>query len=272
MDRNVNIPSPRQRITLRLSPGRICMSLPDPNNTDLPIEYDVFTMKTGISEAANLREAFNTSPMLQRDVKRAQVMVCSDCLLLPIDYYEPENRREVYLHSFPDHEGALIETTVLPYLSCVALFAVNKDTNTVLSDHFADVKYLAAAAPVWRQLHKRNVTGHHSKLFAYFTEDKVHLISFVNNRFRFNNVYPLTGVKDSVYFTLYVWQLLAMDQRTDELYLVGAMPEQQELTAELGKFLNKVYVINPVADYNRAPATRVKDMPYDMITLLTKGV
>jgi len=261
----------RQRITLRLSSGRVCVALPDPQRPDMPIDYGVWQMKGGISEAANLREAFLGCPQLNKGVQRVQVMMCSDVLIVPADYYDARSATEMYLHSFPGAEGHIIESTVLPYLNSVALFSVNKDTNTVLTDHFQEVKYLPAASPVWRQLHKRAATGHHDKLFAYFTEDKVHLMSFVNNRFKFHNVYPLTGVKDSVYFILYVWKLLGLDQQKDELHLVGELQKQEELKSELETFLRKVYVINPAADYNRAPATRVKDMPYDIVTLLTKG-
>ena len=43
------------------------------------------------------------------------------------------------------------------------------------------------------------------------------------------------------------------------------------ITEELKKYLKKVYIINPSADFNEAPATQIKNMPYDLMTLYVKG-
>jgi hypothetical protein len=76
---------------------------------------------------------------------------------------------------------------------------------------------------------------------------------------------------DALYFLLYVWKQLMLQQETDELHLVGELPEQEWLMGELKKYVQKVYVINPSAEFNRAPATKIKGMPFDLMTLLTKG-
>jgi hypothetical protein len=70
---------------------------------------------------------------------------------------------------------------------------------------------------------------------------------------------------------LYVWKQLALDNQYDELHIVGDIPERDWLIEELKKYLSKAYVINPSADFNRAPATQVKGLPYDLVTLYTKG-
>ena len=62
-----------------------------------------------------------------------------------------------------------------------------------------------------------------------------------------------------------------MDTTHDELHIVGEIPEQEQLLRELRQYLQKVYVVNPSADLNQAPATTVKGMPYDLMTLLVKG-
>ena len=49
------------------------------------------------------------------------------------------------------------------------------------------------------------------------------------------------------------------------------MPEEELLIQELRQYLQKVYVSNPSAEFNQAPATKVKGMPYDLMTLIVKG-
>ena len=62
-----------------------------------------------------------------------------------------------------------------------------------------------------------------------------------------------------------------MQTEQDELHLVGDIPEKETITEELKKYLKKVYIINPSADFNEAPATQIKNMPYDLMTLYVKG-
>ena len=40
---------------------------------------------------------------------------------------------------------------------------------------------------------------------------------------------------------------------------------------ELRQYLKRAYVINPAADYNRSPVTKIVGMPYDLMTLIVKG-
>ena len=55
------------------------------------------------------------------------------------------------------------------------------------------------------------------------------------------------------------------------MHIVGDIPDREWLQQELRRYLQKAYVINPTAEFNRAPATQFKTMPFDLMTLLTKG-
>ena len=56
-------------------------------------------------------------------------------------------------------------------------------------------------------------------------------------------------------------------QEVRELYTTREKTAQQELK----QYLQKVYVSNPAAEFSQAPATKVKSMPYDLMTLIVKG-
>ena len=55
------------------------------------------------------------------------------------------------------------------------------------------------------------------------------------------------------------------------MHIVGNIPEQDWLLQELKRYLQKAYVINPSADFQQSPATKIANMPYDLMTLLVKG-
>lgn len=68
-----------------------------------------------------------------------------------------------------------------------------------------------------------------------------------------------------------IWSNNILTLGGDELHLVGDIPEQEWLMDEVKKYVANAYVINPQADYQDAPATKIKGMPYDLMTLITRG-
>lgn len=259
-----------QRLTIRVSRYAMSFSVPDAENAG-QIEYVPYPMKSGVSTAANLREAFLEEPLLQREWKKALVMVSTPVVIVPADSFRAGTETTIYNHAVLEHEGDLVMFSVLTQLNAVALFAVNRDLKTVIDDHFEDAKWCPVCQPVWNYMHQRSYAGMRRKLYAYFYDKHLALFSFAENRFRFVNTFDGTNRHDSVYFILSVWKQLALDQKRDELHLVGNIPEREEMMEQLHKFLQNVYRINPSGDFNRAPITQIKGLPYDLMTLYLKG-
>jgi hypothetical protein len=57
-----------------------------------------------------------------------------------------------------------------------------------------------------------------------------------------------------------------LDVHKDELHIVGQISEKEELLADLRRYLQKVYALNPSADFNRSPITQIKGLPFDLLT------
>jgi hypothetical protein len=141
----------------------------------------------------------------------------------------------------------------------------------VVDDHFEDIRFMTVSQPVWSHLHRRSFTGARRKLYGFFHDKSMEVFAFQQNRFRFCNRYSVTTAPDAVFFLLAVWQQLGMDTQKDELHVVGTLPDKDAFLTEIRKFLQNAYVINPVADYNRAPVTAIKDIPYDLCALMMRS-
>ena len=177
----------------------------------------------------------------------------------------------MYNHAITGRESETVMSTVLPQLNAVAVYSINKDLKLVIDDHFSDVRFTHVCAPVWNHLFRRSFTGVRQKLYAYFHDKKMDVFSFQQNRFRFVNGFNTNLAPDAVYFLLNIWKQLAFDNRRDELHLVGELPDKDSLIQELHSFVQNVYVINPRAEFNRAPITDIKGLPYDLITYYMKN-
>lgn len=265
LENNKNV---SQWLTMRVGRYSLSFSMPD---SEGQVMYEPYVVKSGVSMAANLREAFKTADLLQQLPSRVRVLIDSPVLMVPVELFDEDSMAVMHSHAFPEAEQEAVLYNVLPDLNAVAVFSVNKDLRLVIDDHFPTVKFVAAVSPVWRHLHQRSYIGTRNKLYGYFHERRLEVFSFHQNRFKFCNSFDVPHAQDALYFLLYVWKQLQLAPQYDELHLVGTIPDRDWLVDALRNYLQKAFVINPVADFNHAKVTAIKSMPYDLQTLYVKG-
>lgn len=261
----------RQRLTIRISRNSLSFSTMETGASEQRIIYEPYTVKSGISMAANLREALKTADLPLRGFSKVLVMIDTPVLMVPLDAFNETDSVTLYAHSYPSLAGDRVLYNVLPDLNVVSVFSMNKDLKMVVDDNFQDVKYAHAVSPVWRYLHQRSYTGPRNKLYGYFHDKKLEIFSYSQKRFKFCNTFDVCTTNDALYFLLYVWKQLMLKPEHDEMHIAGEIPEKDVLLDELKKFLQRAYIINPSADFNRAPASQIKGMPYDLMALYVKG-
>ena len=256
------------RLVIRVARTTLSISTISADGT---VDFIPYVVKSGVSMAANMREAFKTEAALQKSYAKAVVMVDTPVLMVPADLYEEDDSDKIYAHSYPELSSDAVLTNVLPDLSAVALFSINKDLRMVITDHLPSSRFICALAPVWRYLHRRSFTGARSKLYGYLHDRRLDIFSFNQNRFKFCNSFDTANAHDSLYYLLYVWKQLMLKPEHDEMHLVGDIPERDWMLDELKRYLQRAYCINPSGDFNRSPIAQIKGMPYDLMTYLIKG-
>ena len=248
-----------------------------------------YPLNKGISAAANLREAFTTSELLQSGYAKVLLLVDTPVMLVPLDEYQSTPDIEpLYRHAFTLHASEQLHSNVLPQLNAVAVFSVNKDLLTVVGDHFSDVRIMSVMEPVWLYHYEQALTGTRSKLFAYFHDQQVSVFSFARNRFRFSNAFDATHPSDTVYFLLNAWKQLGMNAESDELHLIlqetgdgrreiapppkGGGREgagrQETVVTQLRRYVRYVYTLLGTTVYPHLKDPAIRSLPYDVITLL----
>lgn len=261
-----NISDKRIRLTIRIGEGSMSFSVGDPR-ADEKIAYEEYELNKGISIAANLREAFRVSELLQSGYKRTLVLTSAPVMLVPMDEYQEQDVETLYKHTYKWQRSEDIVSNVLPDLNAVAVFSINKDLKLVIDDHFEDIRIQPLTQPVWSHIYHRAFTGARRKLFAYYHDKRMEVFAFQQNRFRFNNSYEVRQTNDILYYLLYIWKLLGMNPESDELHLVGNFPDEKTLSEEVHKFLRRSYFVNQEVDFNNASIAKRKDIPYDLKAL-----
>lgn len=272
MERNEKMIDPNDlnnlklQLTLRMSHGALAFAVGDPK-TDGKMVYEPYSLNGSISLSANLREAFANSELLMSGYKHALLLTDSIVMLVPKEEYKEEQAALLYRTTVGGHDKDDIARAELPELNAVAVFAVNHDVRIVIQDHFANINILPVVLPVWRHLYRKAFTGPRAKLFAYFHDKRVNIFRFDHARFRYANCFDCAHSHDALYYILYVWKLLGMDNSNDELHLVGDIPHDDWLKENIARYLQRTFVINPAAEFNLNEMAKRTDIPYDIKAL-----
>ena len=254
------------RLTIRISANHLSFAVGDPQQ-DGHIAYEQYELNNGISIAANLREAFNRSELLQSGFRRTLILIDNPVMLVPTDEFQEQDVETLYKHTLKWRRSDDVVTSVLPDLNAVAVFTINKDLRLVVDDHFEDVRIQPMIQAVWSHLHHRASAGSRRKMFVYYHEKQLEVFSFQQNRFRFSNSYEASSINDMLYFILYAWKEIGMNAESDELHLAGNIPNGTQLNEEAHKFLQRCYLLDQEIDFNNNSFAKRKDIPYDLKAL-----
>ena len=258
-----NISDKKLRLTIRFSRNNMAFAVGDPQENGMLV-YEPYEMNMGISVAANLREAFKVSELLQSGYKRLLAEIDTPVMLMPIDDFGTQDIETLYHHTYHRQGNEEILSSILPDLNAIAVFAINKDLKLVIDDHFKDIRIQPLMQSVWTHIYRHLYVGPRRKLFAYFHEKRMEVFSFQQNRFRFSNSYEAGNEHDALYYLLYIWKLTGMDTEKDELCLIGDTPYQDWLIDKAKQHLKFCRVINQEVYFNNSQLAKRTEIPYDM--------
>ena len=206
----------------------------------------------------------------------------------------------IFYHNFPKAKGnnEIVLCNVLGRSNVVILFAMDKHTHLLLTEHFPTARFFSTASPLTEYFARKSRLGNSRKLYTHIREQQMEVFCFDKGNLLLINSFPCKQTTDRVYYLLYVWQQLNYNQERDELHLTGILKDKEELLKELrnylrqvfvikdelhltGKledkeellkelrnYLRQVFVINPKAEFNRSEISKIEEIPFDMQTLL----
>ncbi|MBR1468930.1 MAG: DUF3822 family protein [Prevotella sp.] len=258
------------RLTIRIGHNSLLFAAPGDNGK---IIYEPYVLRSNMSMAANLREAFRQSPLLNRNFELAQVLVDAPALVVPRQEYDEQQAETLYRHmqgnsaTADRHEQVTILHNEVANLNAVVIYGINSDLHLVVGDHFSDVRDSHLMQAVWSHVHNRSFSGSGNRLFAYFHSKRLEIFCFDTNRFRFCNSFEVGNSRDAVYYLLAVWKQLAFDAESDEIHLIfdtdelpttEARNERKNLTDTLRQYVRKVEIMASSAQPD------AKEVPFDL--------
>ena len=215
--------SEQYTLSIRLSADGFSFSIYNPL-TDNDFCFVPYPVNTGYSMTANLKEMLTETETLRYPYKRVNILYDSPRFTpVPLELFEDEQMDTVFYHNFPKGNNEIVLCNVLGRSNVVILFAIDKHTHLLLTEHFPTARYFSTASPLTEYFARKSRLGNSRKLYTHIREQQMEVFCFDKGNLLLINSFPCKQTTDRVYYLLYIWQQLNYNQEKDELHLTGKL-------------------------------------------------
>ena len=240
--------SAQYTLSIRLSTDGFSFSVFNPHSEEKPLYYDR-EVNTTLSLTANLKQTFREVEWLNNPFRKVHVLIASPRFtFIPLEYFEDEQTDLVFYYNQTQRENEVVLYNILHRNNIVVLFGIDKSCHSFLLEKHSNAHFYAQASPFIDFFANKSRLGNNRKLYAYLHSHAIDLYSYERSRLLLGNSFQCRDIHDKLYYLLYTWKQLGLDQERDEIHLSGMLHEKNELLAELKKYIRQVYIMNPSAN------------------------
>lgn len=213
----------------------------------------------------------NYPPLQERKYTVISALFNGPVCHVPLELFHKERRKTLYemICSLPENEN--VHYNILPRLEVAELFAIPQAVEQILLRTFPTIHFYAQNAMVLERSVQHAPQTEEKKLWVYFYKKRIFIFQYKEKKLTFANEFTVATAKDALYYILNVWKMLEMDSRTDSCILIQPENSPQQTVEELSHYLLHIQIADMQDWFGKAPLTQVKEIPFDILSLLLNG-
>ncbi len=195
----------------------------------------------------------------------------SPACFVPLELFQKEDKELHYELTCPHAPEHTIHYNILPHLEVAHLFSVPQAVEEILLQYFPAIHFHAQNSMVLERTAAHAPIADGKILYAYFYNQRVYVFHFCDKKLVFANEFTVSTSQDVLYYVLNVWKMLQLDRKTDCCALIQPEHAPEHAAEELKHYIYKVQGIDLRSWFDQAPLTQIKEIPFDILSLLLNG-
>lgn len=221
--------------------------------------YKTYKADPSITITANLRRIFKESDFIGKKYRKTFVLLDNaPTTLVPFELFDEEQIVSQYQYNFPELSKQTVLFNILKKTPAVVLFSIEKSTYQLLNESFDNPYYYSAITPIVEYCAGRGHQEEGMRLFVHAQRRRTDIICLNRNKIQFDNSFACSDTADRMYYILYVWKQLNLNQEKDSLYLQG----DNELKENLKKYVRQIYPIDLLSEFGNNELTAAEHVPF----------
>lgn len=220
-----------------------------------------------VSYISSLKELFFSYEFLTWSYKKVHVIdVSPDYTLVPKALFD-EREKDKLLHFNLSQTGVRSLSNSLQTAEAELVFGMQEEvyefcSRTLVRSDF--IHHLTPQLWLWK---KQSELLPERQMFVVLHSRMMDIVCYDRGKLLFANTFSSDQADDAVYYLLYVWQQVGLDQRKDALYIFGNSLRKNKITGMVRTYVHHVRTM-PIPSEAYLMGTGVFQAPMDLISLL----
>ena len=251
-------------LSIRLSTDGFSFSICNPLS-DSSIYYLQKETDPSLSFAANLKQAFREIEFLCYPFKKVNIMIINKRFtLVPFELFDDEQNEAIFYYNHSEKENEEVLYNILKKSNIAVLFGIDRSIFLLIKGYYPDARFYCQTATLIEYFAVKSRPGDSRKMYVHLNPDSIDVFCYEKGHILLINSFNCKVTEDRVYYLLYTWKQLQLDQEKDELYLTGNLRDRYNLLKELQRFILQVYIMKSTEEINNFPNKIADKVPFDM--------
>ena len=253
-------------MSIRLRSGGLSFSAYNPSENESLLYRDIEFDRTK-PYISSLKECFFENDFLTWFYKQVNVLcVAPQYTLVPKEVFQEKQKVELLAFTFSSPEGRCLSNE-LKDEQVELIFGLNEEIYEFCSRSLVNPRFIHHVSPLLALWKKQSRMRLPRQLYVVLYRRRMDVACYAQGNLLFVNSFDYEHTDDILYYILYVWKQIGMDQRKDQLRLFGDMALRGEISNTLRNYLQYIDPLEIPSDAYLM-GSEVLQAPLDIIALL----
>jgi hypothetical protein len=154
--------------------------------------------------------------------------------------YKDENKEDFIHFLFSERRGITMTGSV-PAAGITVLYQMPEDVYRFMLRSLSKPEFIHYTTPMISYFLKESKNIPVRQMVVNLQENGLDIFCFSRETFLLGNYFPCKGLQDALYYILFTWKQLQMNQLDDFLHITGDSVFKEELIDKLSLYLQQIY-------------------------------
>ena len=233
---------------------------------DNSLVRECIALPAGAAYVEAVEQAIYDRELLLQPFKRVYVVLPSPrTVIVPDEVASPSNNELCYSTLYPQHDDEIISCR-MPQVGATMVWGAEARLVSFIQRTFDNPTLLHPLVPLCEYFYRKSRIGNQQKMYVHLLNGRMDVVCYNKDGLMLANTYDYKQAQDAAYHVLRVWEQLGMDQRHDEVQIVGDGEVRREMSALLRNYILTVLpVIFP--SHCHVLGSEAIALPFDLTAL-----
>ena len=238
---NINLKIPgRYILTIYVHPEEFSFSFHCPKDPSSYFFYKIESTEHTDAFSA-FKDLFFENEIFTYSFQKTCVLVFSPLFtFIPNKIYSNENKEDFINFIFSEKEEKFLDYSVSS-LKMKVLYPFSKEVHDFFIRSFNKPEFIHYSAPIITYFYSTKKKQKNRRMIINVHEKGIDIFCFSKKSLLHGNHFLCEKLEDAVYYILYTWKQLKMNQFTDSLFVTGEYNQNDELIKNLGLYIKYVH-------------------------------